>query len=216
MADQHEDAVEKILAALNTATPPEGMELRIAQRLQSHAPAASAAVAAAWWRGALSGAVSATLLFGIVLLTHHRSAPILGSPRITPGAAVATTPPKPSTPVSPAQVHLSNSEPCGRPAVLRKRRITPPGTLMATATRESLSHSHPAPSEPLTAEEQGLLRLTHLAGPKQLAILNPEVQATLQAQEEADFTRFFTPPPRPKIEEPDPQNPQQNEKGDQP
>ena len=35
----HVDAIDQTLAALKSAAPPEGMEARILQRLQQHAPA---------------------------------------------------------------------------------------------------------------------------------------------------------------------------------
>jgi len=56
----HDDAIDKTLAALKRAAPPDGMETRILQRLQQQpAPAApfrwrdlltGSALAAAWWR----------------------------------------------------------------------------------------------------------------------------------------------------------------------
>ncbi len=76
----HDDAIDQTLAALKAAAPPEGMEARILQRLQQPVPAApfrwrelltGSALATAWWRGALSGAATAMLIVGALLLAQH-------------------------------------------------------------------------------------------------------------------------------------------------
>jgi hypothetical protein len=191
MAHQHDD-LEKVLAALNKATPPIGMEARIAQRLPEGPPTPSVSLAVTWWRGALTGAAAAALAIGVVLLAQHRlSAPQTAhqnpaSPQIMPARNAPLTP-----------VALQAGQPCSSPAITRIHKAAPV-PLVTAAREESVQPSRPAPTPPLTAEERGLVRLAHIANPNELATLNPEIHARLVAQEEADFAKFFTPPPKPK------------------
>jgi hypothetical protein len=204
MANEHDEDIEKVLAALNNAAPPEGMEARITQRLERHTAAraqspwrdvlAGSSLAGAWWRGALSGAAVAALTVGIVLLAQHRSANLQGEPKQPPVVAVTAVPA--TKPVS-TKVAVFHPAPCTGPSIVRVQKVAPPPS-PAAAPVDSVQRSRPAPTQPLTAEERDLVRLAHIAGPKQLATLNPETEAKLQAQEEADFAKFFTPPPRPK------------------
>jgi hypothetical protein len=209
MANEYDEAIEKVLAALKAAVPPEGMDERIAQRLKRDTAAMSQAswrdvlagssLAGAWWRGALSGAAVAAVAVGLVLLAPHRSANARGERQTPP--AVATTTPQATNPVATA-VALPHPAPCTSPSMIPAHKVFAPPSLTATSPVASpddmVQRSHPAPSQPPTTEERDLVRLAHIAGPHQLATLNPEIEAKLQAQEEADFTKFFTPPPRPK------------------
>ena len=75
--NQPDAAIDKTLAALNAAAPPEGMEARIAHRLAQPAPAASRfagpAFTADWLRGAVTGAAAAMLVTGLVLFAGHHA-----------------------------------------------------------------------------------------------------------------------------------------------
>lgn len=210
---QPDTAIDKTLAALSNATPPEGLEARILQRLQHHAPAApfrwrdlftGSPHASAWWRGALSGAVAASLLVGTLLLAQHSMRTrqplvnqIAATPNLVPVAA--------STLNSP-----SHSNPCVTPSQLQTRRPVPIYHAESIPSA-SFAPSHPAPVLPLTAQERALARLVQTADPKLLASLDPEVRAKTAAQEIDDFNKFFTPPPAPPqpSDSPSPNNPQQ-------
>jgi hypothetical protein len=50
--------------------------------------------------------------------------------------------------------------------------------------------SHPAPQAPLTQEEKLLLRIVHAGDPQQMAMLNPEIRARQEAENEAEFQEF--------------------------
>jgi hypothetical protein len=191
----HDDAIDKTLAALKTAAPPEGMEARILQRLQQHAPAApfrwsdlltGSALAAAWWRGALSGATTAILLVGALLLAQHG---LRSRPQYTPFAAGNNSAVRA---LSPATLPVAASAPAsaGCPAHAQVHRAQ-------TLSSASFAPSHPAPELPLTAQERALVRLVQTADPRLLASLEPETQAKVEAQEADDFNKFFTPPPAP-------------------
>jgi hypothetical protein len=198
----HDDAIDKTLAALKTAAPPEGMDARILQRLQQQ-PAAAApfrwrdlltgsALATAWWRGALSGAATAMLLVGTLLLAQHTlrtKQPVVSQVATARNLALAVVPVTASAPNSPAR-----ATPC--PTLLRVTRAVPVYRA-DTLPSASFAPSHPAPVLPLTAEERALVRLAQTADPKLLAALEPETQAKLAAQESEDFNKFFAPPPTP-------------------
>src|SRR4051812_43628015 len=100
MATEHDDAVDKVLAALKNAAPPDGMEARITQRLDHHTAAtaqsgwrdllAGSTLAIVWWRGALSGFAVAALGVGVVLLAQRRSANLQVERQRTPVVSATT------------------------------------------------------------------------------------------------------------------------------
>jgi hypothetical protein len=202
----HDDAIDKTLAALKSAAPPEGMDARILQRLQQHAAAApatpffwrdlltSSALATAWWRGAVSGAATAMLLVGALLLAQHTlrtKQPAVSQVAPTHNLVPAVLPVAASAPNAPAR-----ATPCATPRLLQTARAVPVYRA-DTIPSASFAPSHPAPVLPLTAQERALVRLAQTADPKLLAALAPEVQARVSAQETENFNKFFAPPPPP-------------------
>jgi hypothetical protein len=186
----HDDAIDKTLAALKRAAPPDGMDARILHRLQLQpAPAApfrwrdlfaGSPLAAAWWRGALSGAATAMLLVGALLLAQHTlrtKQPAVGQLAAAHALAPVALPVAASTPAS-----------AGCPTHARIHRAW-------VGSDASFAPSHPAPILPLTAEERALARLARTADPKLLAALSPETQARVEAQEADNYNKFFAPPP---------------------
>jgi hypothetical protein len=206
--NQPDAAIDKTLAALNAATPPEGLEARIAARLQQqpaptlpwHDRLIGYTLPAAWWRGAVTGAAFALLAVTAVLLLQHKTP----SPN---QIAVTTNAPTPAD--LPVKVAGTPATPCASPAVFHQRTPTAPAT-------ETASTSHPISSGPLTTQERELLRLAQTADPKVLATFNSEHQAQLEAENAAQFKDFFTPAPRPPAPpdtpaanpQPDPANPE--------
>jgi hypothetical protein len=200
--NQHDDAVEKVLAALKTAAPPVGMDTRIAERLRQTQATTTAPPwrnrivaslpTAAWWRGALTGTAMATLAIAAVLFLQRTT-------RIPP-KPIASAPS--SSPIAAMPVSSTAATPCPNPRVLRAHSIAPvfevPPPTTEMLRSESLARSRPAPAMPLTAQERELSRLVRVVGPGQLATLNPETQAKLEAEDAAEFEKFFTPPPPPK------------------
>jgi hypothetical protein len=203
----HDDAIDKTLAALKRAAPPEGMEARILQRLQQPVPAApfrwsdlltGSALAGAWWRGALSGAATAMLLVGALLLAQHG---LRARPQHAVSLIAATRTPSPAAlPVAAlsqrAAANDSRAKPCTTPGAMHVR-IAAPARSTTMLSAASFAPSHPAPVLPLTAQERALVRLVKTADPKLLAALSPETQAKVDAQETEDFNKFFAPPPVP-------------------
>jgi len=215
MSNNHHDAIDEALAALRNATPPEGMEARIADRMQQHASASQheTAAAHAWWRGAVSGAAVATLAMAAVLFAQHHSQAM---PQISAHAAAAAN----AGAVNAAYIKGSptandRGTPCAKPALLRAQLSAAPPRMELTGLptpaelrAATIAPSKPAPELPLTAQERELLRLARTADPKQLAAFDEEAQAKLEAQQAEDFDKFFTPPPAPT---PPPYMPVENE-----
>jgi len=212
----HDESIDKLLASLGSAAPPEGMAGRIEQRIHRQAAASAPSPtrspdalgtptpAAAWWRGALTGAAAATLAFGLSLAGHRLLLSHADGAHTPIGVPPATAH---VTPVSSAA--LAQPDPCAHPAVLHLRPAKPrpsaaPNIPHAGAYAESVAASHPAPPMPLTADERGLVQFARTAGPSQLASLNTEAQAKLQEEDATEFARFFNPPPEPS-------NPRNNE-----
>jgi hypothetical protein len=202
----HDNAIDKTLTALKRAAPPQDMEARILLRLQQHAPAApfrwrdlltGSALAAAWWRGALSGAAAAMLLVGALLFAQHGL-------RTRPGQAVSQIAAKHSAPTlvpvvassQRAAANDSRAKPCTTPGLPRTAHIVP-AYRAQTLPSASFAPSHPAPELPLTAQERALVRLVQTVNPKQLASFSLDAQEKAETQEIDDFNKFFTPPPEP-------------------
>jgi hypothetical protein len=211
MGMEHDNAVDKVLAALRDAVPPEGMDARIAQRLEQQAKTAQdaafrwrdllagSALAGAWWRGAISGAATAMLVTGAVLFAGHLLRPRTLVPDNVQLAVRETSAPA-VTPVNAsilrAPVSEDRAKPCATPSVLRVRTDLPPQTAETLRTEsytESTAPSRPAPAMPLTAQERQLVHLARTADPQELA--------KLQAEDAAEFAKFFATPPPPPVPE---------------
>ena len=200
MANEHDEAIEKVLAALKNAPTPDGMENRIAERLENHTAAkaqsgwrdllAGSTLASAWWRGALTGGLLAAAACALFLFESH---PMHPSP--TPPPTAYSTAPPAAVPVS-----ATRATPCSPPAILRAHTNTPAASV-TIARSAAPEHGRPIVQLGLTSEERALVRLTRVADPHQIATLNSETQASLDAEDAAAFKKFFTPPPRPRIDE---------------
>ena len=209
MRNEHEGAIDKVLAAVRNAAAPEGMEARITQRLEQEATAPSgklfwrdlftgSPLAGAWWRGAVSGAAAAMLVGGTVVFAGHamRREPAARDQVATHQRAAAPT----LTSAESAPATEDRRKPCASSGVMRVASIVPAHESEVAAT-ETMAPSHPAPELPLTTQERQLVRLARTADPKQLDTLNPDTQAKLQAQDAAEFEKFFTPPHAPPLTE---------------
>jgi hypothetical protein len=205
MENQHDDALDKVLAALRNAAPPEGMDARIAQRLHATATPtalASSTLAGAWWRGAIAGAASAMLATGLFALAFH----LLGTRAATIQTTADVTLYKAASPNTATRVSTPRelrATLCTSPALLRAQNSSPTPfekSLRAETRIENAAPSYPAPALPLTAQERALAQLARTADPKQLASLTPEQEAKVDAEKAAEFARFFahpSPPPNP-------------------
>jgi len=208
MQNKHDKAIDKTLAALTGATPPEGMEARIQQRLHYHAAAENASARRAlpslrgWWYGALTGAAAATLLCCVVLFAFHVQLGRTSERNVNQAHEFRAGS---SKTLSPASLPRPRATPCVQPSLIQPTpRKAAPHVLRADAGRtdtHSPEDAAPKSSEGLTPQEQQLVRLTRTASPKQLADLSFEAQAQADQEEAAAFQKFFTPPPPPPHDE---------------
>ncbi|HWB32612.1 MAG TPA: hypothetical protein VG714_05510 [Acidobacteriaceae bacterium] len=205
MTQEHDDTLSRTLAALRNAPPPEGMETRIAQRLAAHTPSPSrwevlrsSLPAAAWLRGALTGAIVATAVCTLVFYMTRR----LPSPR--PHQVATATAPQAvrATPVT-LQSEGSASPACSGPAA-HPAGVSHASSSSSREEREaqsprlipaSFAPSRPAPPAPLTAQERALVEFVRTATPAQLAALSPAAEQKSDAEREAAFQKFFAPSP---------------------
>lgn len=208
MQNKHDKAIDKTLAALTGATPPEGMEARIQQRLHYHAAAENASARRAlpslrgWWYGALTGAAAATLLCCVVLFAFHLRLGRTSERNVNQAHEFRAGS---SKTLSPASLPRPRATPCVQPSLIQPTpRKAAPHVLRADAGRtdtHSPEDAAPKSSEGLTPQEQQLVRLTRTASPEQLADLSFEAQAQADQEEAAAFQKFFTPPPPPPHDE---------------
>jgi hypothetical protein len=194
-----DEAVERALAAMRDAEAPEGMEARIADRLALHVSArdvagfrwrdifAGSALAGAWWRGAVIGVAVATLVLGLVWLAGHRGRSSAGQVAVRE-RVVAAVPP------ALAVKEDVRSVPCFSPGVRVKGVVvrTSEGVRVVATKIET---SHPAPAMGLTAQERELVQLARKGDAKELVSLDPEMRAKAEAQDAAEFQKFFAEPP---------------------
>jgi hypothetical protein len=204
-----DEAVDRALARLRDAEVPEGLEARIAARLESHTAVRDAAgfrwrdlfsgtaAAGVWWRGAVSGGAVAMLVVGLVWMAGHRGRS--GAGEVMVRERVAAGPPA-------AVVGVARVKPCASPGLMgvahgvtRVRRDD--GVRVASAET-----SHPAPAMGLTAQERELVQLARKGDAKELVSLDPEMRAKAEAQDAAEFQKFFAEPvrgeapPTPKVD----------------
>jgi hypothetical protein len=200
MQDKHEAAIDKTLSALRNASPPEGMEARIQQRLRYQAAHADAAVSGfwrptkAWWTGVLTGAAFATLVCFAVLLGLRSRTAVL-PPNIA--SSISRTAP---VAVSMHSAEPNGKAPCTTPAVKRESAHRSGSQFVRAATEPAKPPARRSADE-LTPQERELVRLVHVADPKQLSDMSFEARAKVEAQESAAFQKFFTPPPPPPHDE---------------
>jgi hypothetical protein len=210
-SDKNNEAVDKVLATLREATPPEGMGVRIAQRLQQSASApqsapfrwryvfANSADTAAWWRGAIAGAATVSLIGGALLLASHLPRTRLDGESTTRNSTAHHTAPS-ATPVNTSSHGEAHAQPCAHLAVRQTAStasVYATGAVTAETYSENAAPSHPAPEMPLTAQEKALLRIAQTSTPKQLAAIDPVEYANLEAQSALKFEKFFAPPAPP-------------------
>jgi hypothetical protein len=197
----HDDAIDQVLAALRNASPPEGMEARIASRLacKTAAPSprsriAALAPSASWWRGAITGAAVVLLAVGLFFSASHfaltRSRNLKVAATGTRGLrdpthhAVAANV---SAPLGPSR------RPCLKDALLPTRSSDKPQPqfVAQNSLNESAAPSRPAPVLPLTPQERQLARLVRTSDPRQLAALSVNEEARLEAERASELSKYF-------------------------
>lgn len=221
--NQPDEALDNILSALRHAAPPEEMHTRIAQRLQharAHSPAPSrirsfllgVTPSASWTRGALTGAALAAAIILCALPLIRKTSTPPPSQTIAPIAMQSTH--RTATNVNLTNERtifsVSHTAPCVKPAtapIPTLETASTPSHYRSEISLRTIAPSHPAPPLPLTPQERQLVRLVRTASPAQLAAFNPENEAKRDAEEAANFQKFFAPPPPPPGPNANPETP---------
>jgi hypothetical protein len=191
-----DQAIEKVLAGLRDAEAPVGMERRILEAVQDHPSAHSrwASLTTAPHRIPGRPIAYAAALAGVVALAlaipalHQRKQAPAHSAKVIPLTPLASTP---------SAIVAENIEP-QTPATIspvprgpKPRRLKLVDSQESLAMRETSAPSRPAPPLPLTEQEKLLVRFVRTRTPDQLAANDPAKWAAHDAQEQAEFDRFF-------------------------
>lgn len=209
-----DEVIDKVLAALRDTEPPLGIERRILQALDGHAPQphrwlgrsvwplspAGPLHASSWAYGAAVAIVIALAL--LIPASRRRPSPLTSSgnvrvpgssPFASPPATVSSSlPPAPTVVSPPPRRNVAARNPTSRSAASQAQQ--PAEDADALALEELHAASQPAPPLPLTREERFLLRLAHKGDPEELAILDPNLRAKQDVEARAEFHIFFDPP----------------------
>jgi hypothetical protein len=202
------DAMERVLAGLRDAETPAGMEHRILDRLEERASTAEArwgwgrlvptwgmmATAPVATKALVCGVALASVLvmvFAIAGILRLGHAPVRSKIDVVPAEPMRRTPA-----VDTAKgVAPSSDEPSVRLGMVMK--VSEAGLVPAAdsddsvAVAEMQTASYPAPPMPLTEQERLLLRISHRVDPVEMAMLDPKLRALQDAEEKAEFQRFF-------------------------
>jgi hypothetical protein len=202
-----EELIEKVLAGLRNADPSPGMERRILAAIQDRASTQSQSI----WRrfiplwlvtqaslsitrpaacgAALAGIVAAALVIPAI----HRREQVPTQPKKNL-APLKTLPPTSS------EVIAENTQPPEAQSSMRPkikanpRRVELVHADDSLAMREMRAPSRPAPPLPLTEQEKLLLRFVQTHSAEELAAMDPVKWAARDAEEKAEFEKFFGQP----------------------
>jgi hypothetical protein len=158
--------IDEVLTAIGTATPPSGvdaMNARLLHAIQHRALTAAPRSRTRFWLPlSLAASLAAFLVLITTMLLHqHRQ----------PAAATSHT-----SPITPTQHAVITPRAARTPAPQPHRVLTARVQNKVHDESVPLQLSHPAPPAPLTAQEKLLLRLVHNDDPRELALLNTELQ----------------------------------------
>ncbi len=208
MSQIDDRAIDAVLAALRDADPPVGMEIRILDALEGHrssqpVPATRSSLPARLAglpRTPLAGALAASLAVASLATAAFLHPARHKSPDTSAPQRTGTQAPQPKPADLASEIHDSHRSPTGAPHSRPSLKIpptAPPTDLDTLALSESLAPSQPAPPLPLTPQEQLLMRVLHRRDPEPLTDLNGELRAKREAEQLADFDKFFKDPPQP-------------------
>jgi hypothetical protein len=196
-----DDAIERVLAGLRDVEAPVGMERRILERLENVAEMRGRADWRPLWLVGLGcGVVAAAILIALAIPAVHRRghAPVVGNDvgaKVVAGRAAM---------VGDARGSVGEKRVWGGTASVSSRRQVSMGDAQgdedSVAMSEMRAASFPAPPMPLTDEERLLLRMVRKGDPVELAMLDPKMEALRDAEEKAEFQRFFA---KAAVKEPD-------------
>ena len=198
-----DEAIEKVLDGLRNCDAPAGMERRILEAVQEHASPSESG-----WRRlrpiwlimqptntaarSLADGLALAGLFAFVLAIpaiHQRKHSPTTSKRDS--AASTALPARPSAVAENVQGSTARSAKQSMEKVPKVQRAELARASDSIALREMRAPSRPEPPMPLTAQERLLVRFVQTRSPEELAAVNPMKWAARDAEENADFERFF-------------------------
>ncbi len=209
-----DEVIDKVFAALKDAEPPLGIERRILQAVEDHAPQRRRRLGRFVWPMSSAGplhpsswaygaTVAAVLVLALLIPANHRrpSPPTSsGNVRVEGHSPFASPPAAVSSSLPPAPAVVSRAP----PGNVAARNLTsvgpaspaqpPAGNADTLALEELHAASQPAPPLPLTPEEKLLLRIAHKGDPGELSGLDPKLHAQRDMEARAEFHNFFDPP----------------------
>jgi hypothetical protein len=204
-----EDAIERVLAGLRDVEAPAGMERRILEGLEGGVLPVEARsdwrrFVPVWVTMPVGSRARKTLvcgvaLAGVVVVAFGISAIWrIGRVRVQSKIGVVSVEPVSRTPA------VATTSDSASSSVRSSRRFEMPANVPgaeavraddsdkdAVAVSEMQAASFPAPPMPLTEQERLLLRLVHKVDPVEMAMLDPKFRAMQEAEEKAEFQRFF-------------------------
>lgn len=197
-----EEAIEKVLAGLRDSNAPAGMERRILEAAQNRALAGSRSgwrrLSPIWLGIQTPSVVTRFVACGVALAGIFALA--LAIPAIhrfghTSAQSKGNSPPLASRPPVPPEVVAQSAQPPAPVLGTRSKRKTntrrPELVRESVALREMRAPSRPEPPMPLTEQEKLLVRFVQTRSPEELAAINPMKWAVRDAEERAEFERFF-------------------------
>lgn len=211
--DSPDELVDRILRGLRAAEPTEGMQRRILLAVEQRtlAPRRWPFATSVSWTIATAALAFASFAFTwIASRPLHRGMAMSGKMTSAISTSLHSTkqPVRESVQQAHPTVLRTNGLQLQRPVAHAKQVATSSevgpeqpkrSEQDAVALSELHASSHPAPPMPLTRQEQLLLQVIHKGDPVELAMLDPNVRGSEEANSRADFDHFFPPPPLPII-----------------
>lgn len=178
-----EGEIDAALKMLGETQPPAAMVSRIHQNLETVAMSQRAR-SSRWFLIPAAGIAMAALALVAILAQLHRTR---GIPKSTVAIArmTATAPtPRATTAIRSTPVSTGNS---------RERKPSLQSVVVRRTRRRQPKYRHVANlfSYPLTRQEELLVQFAKISKPEDLQALNPEYQAKIEAQQEAEFDAYL-------------------------
>lgn len=198
-----DEAIEKVLEGLRNCDAPAGMERRILEAVQEYASSSQSGwrrlrsiwlvtqpivIAARSLTYGLAMAGLFALVFAIPAFHQREHAPTSSKRNSATPTALPAPPSVVAESVQPPAA-TSGERPMQKMSKVRRAELT--RTSDSIALREMHAPSRPEPPMPLTAQERLLLRFVQTRSPEELAAVNPMKWAARDAEERAEFERFF-------------------------
>jgi hypothetical protein len=203
MQSPHDPLLDEALAHLRNTKPSSSMESRILSALEEHAtryrprkrflsPTALRTWSLCTVAASFAVAVAFVIHFNAARQAQTQTTTAQHNPPAAPSVTAATL-------IASAATHATSSQPHHHIPAARTDTSPMPGEPTvdspdAVALAELHMPSHPAPAQPLTQQERLLKHVGNHPDSVQLAALDPDTRASLDARDSAAFHHFFDHP----------------------